>query len=182
MNTSQNWFKYVVGFVACLLIRLIPFRPPNIEPILATQMPFSKSYGKTAGFLFAFFSIVLFDLIVQKIGAWTYITALAYGLLGVWVAVYLKDKKNSSWNYVKFAIMGTLAFDIVTGLSIGPLFFGQPFIQALTGQISFTAMHLLGNVSFAAILSPAIYTFVVENKKLETFSGLGVFRTNRAEL
>src|SRR3989338_2920302 len=170
MKTSQNWFKYVVGFVACLLIRLTPFRAPNIEPILATQMPFSKIYGKTAGFLFGFLSIVVYDIITMQIGAWTFVTASAYGILGLFATVYFKNKKSSSWNYVKFAIMGTLFFDAVTGLSVGPLIFHQPFMGALAGQIPFTLLHLLGNVSFALILSPAIYSLVIKKEKSENTS------------
>ncbi len=179
-NIQKNWFKYIVGFIACLLIRLIPFRPPNIEPILATQMPFSKAYGKIAGFLFAFLSMVLFDIITGKVGMWTFITASAYGLLGLWASVYFKNKNNSSWNYAKFAVMGTLAFDIVTGLSVGPLFFHQPFMEALIGQIPFTALHLLGNVSFAVLLSPLIYKFVIENKKFESESLIAIFNPKQA--
>ena len=174
-NYKKNWFKYIVGFIACLLIRLIPFRPPNIEPILATQMPFAKAYGKYAGFAFAFLSIVIFDIFTSGIGMWTFITAFAYGLLGFWASVYFKNRKNNSWNYAKFAIMGTLAFDIVTGLSVGPLFFPQLFMEALIGQITFTALHLLGNVSFAIVLSPLIYRFVIENKKLESSSLVRIF-------
>lgn len=179
---NRNWFKYIVGFIVCLLIRLIPFRPPNIEPILATQMPFAKAYGKISGFLFASLSIMLYDILTGKIGMWTFITALSYGLLGLWAGYYLKNKNNNSFNYVKFAIMGTLAFDIVTGLSIGPLFFHQPFMEALTGQIPFTAMHLLGNTIFALVLSPAIYSFVIENKKLEIPSIVSIFKNNHAQL
>ena len=177
---KKNWFKYVVGFVVCFLIRLIPFRPPNIEPILGTQMPFSKEYGKIAGFLFAFLSLVLFDIITAKVGMWTFITASAYGLLGIWASIYFKNKANSAWNYAKFAVMGTLAFDIVTGLSIGPLFFHQPLMEALTGQIPFTLLHLLGNVCFAIILSPPIYRFVIENKKFETESIIRIFNPKQA--
>jgi uncharacterized membrane protein len=172
---KNNWFKYVIGFLVCFLIRLIPFRPANIEPILATQMPFSKAYGKIAGFSFAFLSIVLYDILTKKIGVWTLMTAFAYGFLGVWAASYFKNKNNNSWNYAKFAVIGTLAFDIVTGLSIGPLFFHQSFMQALVGQIPFTALHLAGNISFAVLLSPLIYRFVVENKKFETQSLIKVF-------
>ncbi len=179
-NIQKNWFKYIVGFIVCLLIRLIPFRPPNIEPILATQMPFAKAYGKIAGFLFAFLSMVLFDIITGKVGMWTFITASAYGLLGLWASVYFKNKNNSSWNYAKFAVMGTLAFDIVTGLSVGPLFFHQPFMEALIGQIPFTALHLLGNVSFAVLLSPLIYKFVIENKKFESESLIAIFNPKQA--
>ncbi len=177
---KRNWFKFVVAFVVCLLVRLIPFRPPNIEPILATQMPFGKAYGKIAGFTFAFLSIVLLDLIVSKVGLWTWITACSYGLLGIWAGLYLKNKKNSAWNYATFAIMGTLAFDIVTGLSIGPLFYHQPFTQALVGQLPFTGMHLLGNVGFAIILSPALHRYVVANKKLENDSIINLVAPKRA--
>lgn len=164
----KNWFKLALGFVVCLLIRLIPFRPPNIEPIMATVMPFGRAYGKTAGFLFAFASIVLFDCMVGKVGVWTLITGVAYGLVGFGAALYFKNKKSTAWNYTKYAIISTILFDAVTGFSIGPIFFGQSFMAAVIGQIPFTALHLLGNVSFAIVLSPALYTFVIENKKLES--------------
>lgn len=159
----------MLGFVVCLLIRLIPFRPPNIEPIMATVMPFSRAYGKGAGFLFAFGSMVLFDLLVGKVGIWTFITAIAYGLVGLGATVYFKNKKNTAWNYAKYAIISTILFDAVTGFTIGPIFFGQPFVAAVIGQIPFTALHLLGNISFALVLSPALYTFVIQNKNLESF-------------
>lgn len=169
MNTYiKNWFKFVLGFVVCLLIRLIPFRPPNIEPIMATVMPFGRAYGKMAGFFFAFGSMVLFDVLVGKVGVWTLITGVAYGLVGLGAALYFQNKKNTAWNYAKYAIISTILFDAVTGLSIGPIFFGQSFMPAAIGQIPFTALHLLGNVSFALVLSPALYAFVIENKKLES--------------
>lgn len=177
---SKNWFKFILGFVVCFLIRLIPFRPPNIEPILSTQMPFSKKYGAFAGFIFAFFSIVLFDVITEKIGVWTLLTAGAYGILGLSAAYYFKNKSMKRWDYVKFAIIGTIFFDAVTGLSLGPIFFQQPFMEALIGQIPFTLWHLLGNISFALVLSPAIYKFVIENKKQETQSLIKIFNPRQA--
>jgi len=152
----------------CLLIRLIPFRPPNIEPIMAATMPFSRACGKMAGFLFAFGSMVLFDVMVGKVGIWTFITAIVYGLVGLGAADYFKNKKNTAWNYAKFAVISTIFFDAVTGFTIGPIFFGQSFIAAVLGQIPFTVMHLLGNVSFALVLSPSLYAFVIENKKFES--------------
>lgn len=167
---KKNWLKYVGGFVVCLLIRLIPFRPPNIEPILATLMPFSKIYGKISGFVFGFSSIIVYDIATMQIGAWTFVTAGAYGLLGAWATVYFKNKKSSSWNYMKFAFFGTLFFDAVTGLSVGPLIFHQTFMGALMGQIPFTLYHLIGNISFALMLSPAVYNFVIKKEKLENVS------------
>lgn len=174
-NYKKNYLKFIVGFIVCILIRLIPFRPPNIEPVLAIQMPFSKAYGALGGFLFAFANIILFDSITDKLGIWTLLTALSYGVLGVWSAYYFKKHKANRANYVRFAIFGTLFFDAVTGLSIGPLFFHQSFMEALLGQIPFTGLHLLGNISFAVILSPALYKFVIENKKLETASIINIF-------
>lgn len=165
-NNKKNWIKYSTGFFFCFLFRLIPFRAPNIEPILATAMPFSKAYGKTLGFSFAFLSIFLFDMVTSGIGAWTLITASAYGLLAIWANHYFKNKKSTSLNYAKFAFMSTIAYDVVTGFSVGPLFFQQTFLQAVMGQIPFTLLHLAGNLSFAILISPLIYKFATENKKL----------------
>lgn len=166
----KNWFKFILSFVACSLIRLIPFRPPNIEPILASQMPFSRAYGGVAGFLFAFLNIVLYDFITQKLGLWTLLTAVTYGVLGFGAVYFFKKYKENKWNYVSFAVIGTLFFDGITGLSFGPLFYNQPFMEALVGQIPFTLWHLLGNISFAIVLSPSLYKFVITNKKFETSS------------
>ena len=56
---------------------------------------------------------------------------------------------------------------------MGPLFFGMPFIVALVGQIPFTALHLLGNVSFAIVLSPVIERWVLASeKKVATVSSI----------
>lgn len=163
---KNNWFKYTLGFITCMLIRFIPFRPPNIEPVLATVMPFSKSYTKIASFFFGFASIILYDILTSKIGIWTLITAIAYGFLGLWATNYFKNKSANRLNFAKFAVIGTIAYDIVTGLTIGPIFFHQTFMQALVGQIPFTALHLIGNVGFAVLLSPLVHKFIVENKKL----------------
>ncbi|MCX6753189.1 MAG: hypothetical protein NTW62_02510 [Candidatus Nomurabacteria bacterium] len=163
----KNYFKYVTGFIFCFLLRLIPFRPPNVEPILATAMPFSKEYGKLAGFFFGFFSIILYDVATARVGMWTLITGVAYGVLGLVAAVYFENKNNTSWNYAKFAILATIFYDAVTGLTVGPIFFHQSFMTALAGQIPFTLLHLVSNVGFAIVFSPLIYRYVIENKKFE---------------
>ncbi|OGI85628.1 hypothetical protein A3A01_01270 [Candidatus Nomurabacteria bacterium RIFCSPLOWO2_01_FULL_39_17] len=167
MKTNQkNYLNYVLGFIFCLLVRMIPFRPPNIEPILAVQMPFSRIFGGLLGFSFGFFSIVVYDFLTFGLGIWTLITAMAYGLLGLWAIRYFKNKKNNSLEYVKFALMSTLFYDAVTGLTLGPLFFHQSFVVALAGQIPFTILHLFGNSIFAYVLSPRIYN-LLKKKKIE---------------
>ncbi len=157
--------KFIFGMVVCLFIRLIPFRAPNIEPLLATQMPFSRVYGAWAGFLFGVLSIIAYDLLTSTLGVWTLITASAYGALGIMAHFYFLKFKASALHYAGFAVLGTLFFDAVTGLTIGPLLFNQSFAGALSGQVPFTAMHLLGNVSFALLLSPAIYNYVIKSRR-----------------
>lgn len=162
----SHFAKFSLAFVSCLLIRLIPFRPPNVEPILATQMPFAKRLGAWGGFLFAFLNIVLFDVITLKVGWWTIVTALTYGVLGIFSALYFRGRSGVR-HYALFAVAGTLFYDAVTGLGIGPLFYGQPFMEAFIGQIPFTIMHLSGNIAFAVFLSPLVDRWIVSNKKLE---------------
>jgi len=159
----------------CLLVRMIPFRAPNVEPILATTMPFSRAYGALTGFSFAVLSILLYDMVTHTLGVQTLFTASAYGVLGLWAAYYFKKNKEKKWGYVSFAVMGTLFFDAVTGLIVGPIFFHQSFYQSLVGQIPFTLLHLISNIAFALILSPAIYNFLVRKKKKQTVSIINTF-------
>lgn len=159
----KNWFKYTLTFLAVLALRLVPFRAPNIEPIMATTMPLGKVYGKLAGFLFGSLSIVIYDSITSGIGVWTAITAVAYGLVGVGASIYFANRKG--WrNYALYAIFATILYDALTGLSLGPLFFGQSFASAVVGQIPFTLLHLLGNVAFAIVLSPAIEMWAMRSE------------------
>ena len=168
-TNGKNWFKIGVGLIVCLLFRLIPFRPPNVEPILATQMPMSKVYGPLLGFAFGFLSIVLFDVLVGRVGVWTIITASTYGFLGVWSVFYFKKRAMKRKNFVMFSIWGTLVYDAITGLTVGPLFFNQPFMLALVGQIPFTVLHLIGSITFAFFVSPLVYKYLVTNQSLDTY-------------
>ncbi len=169
----EGWIKFLIGWVVVFLVRLLPFRPPNVEPILATIMPFSKRYKYLGGFLFGFLSIVLFDLAVQQVGLWTLITGIAYGLLGLGAYSFFKNRAASAKNFLVYGIVGTIAYDVVTGLSVGPLFFDQSLMEAFVGQIPFTLAHLAGTVFFALTLSPALYRWVVLNKKLESSFAFG---------
>jgi|GEM_PF-950929 uncharacterized membrane protein len=159
-------FKFIIGWTAVFLFRLIPFRPPNFEPMLATVMPFSKRYGIVGSFLFGFLGIVLYDAVTSGWGIWTVVTALCYGLLGMAAHYFFKNREASVSNFLLFGIPGTIVYDAVTML-IGPLFSHQPFMLALTGQIPFTLMHLLGTITFSILLSPALYRWVIENNTFE---------------
>ena len=160
---KKNWLKYTIAFFSVLIFRMIPFRTPNVEPIMAVIMPFGKIYGGVMAFVFGFLSIVLFDSMTSGIGVWTLVTALAYGLLGIGAQYYFKNR--SGWkSYASYAVVATIIYDAITGLTIGPLFFHQTFMISLVGQIPFTVLHLLGNVSFAIVLSPVIERWIMKSE------------------
>ena len=167
MSFTTGWLKFTNGWIVVFLFRLIPFRPPNFEPMLATIMPFSKRFGLLGSFLFGFLGIVMFDAVTSGWGVWTAVTAIAYGVLGAGSCLFFKNREATVKNFLSFGIVGTIFYDAVTGLTIGPIFQGQPFIVALSGQIPFTLMHLLGTVVFATLLSPALYKWVVKSETLE---------------
>jgi uncharacterized membrane protein len=130
---------------------------------MAVIMPFGKIYGGVMAFVFGFLSIVLFDSMTSGIGVWTLVTALAYGLLGIGAQYYFKNR--SGWkSYASYAVVATIIYDAITGLTIGPLFFHQTFMISLVGQIPFTVLHLLGNISFAIVLSPVIERWVMNSE------------------
>lgn len=161
--------KFFIGWIAVFIFRFafLPFRPPNVEPMMATLMPFSKRYGLVGSFLFAFTGIVLYDAVTSGWGPWTWVTAVLYGLLGIAAHYFFRNREATAVNFLKFGVVGTLVYDACTGLTIGPLFFDTPFAVALAGQIPFTLLHLLGTIVFAIVLSPAIYRWVVQNEALE---------------
>lgn len=158
--------KFILGWCAVFLFRLIPFRPPNFEPMLATIMPFSKRYGPVGSFLFGFLGIVLYDAVTSGWGNWTWVTAICYGLLGLAAHVFFKNRAASVKNFLVFGIPATILYDAVT-MMIGPVFGNQPFAIALAGQIPFTLMHLLGTIVFSVLLSPVLYRWVITNDAFE---------------
>ncbi|MBI5732584.1 hypothetical protein HY967_01320 [Candidatus Jorgensenbacteria bacterium] len=172
MNESRGFktgsLKFIIGWAVCFIFRLQPFRPPNVEPIMATTMPFAKRYGWIYAFVFGFLSIVLFDIATAKVGVWTWVTGFTYGALGIAASLFFKNRDSRPKNYLGFAIVGTLVYDAITGVIAGPLFFGQSFTEAFMGQIPFTINHLLGNIVFALVVSPLLYRWVLDNEVFET--------------
>ncbi len=163
---KKNKIKYIALFIVALFVRLLPFRAPNLEPIMAIQMPFAKAYGGIYSFFFGFLSIVVYDYFTSGFGVWTWISAFAYGFVGLGATLYFKNR--SGWkSYATYAFFATIAFDALTGLTLGPIFFDQPFMLALIGQIPFTAIHLLSNVSFAIVLSPMIARWIEQDEMVK---------------
>lgn len=166
MKFTTGSLKFFIGWAAVFAFRLIPFRPPNFEPMLATVMPFSKRYGPVGSFLFGFLGIVLFDAVTSGWGSWTWVTAFCYGALGVGAHYFFKHRRASVKNFLIFGIPGTVAYDAIT-MMIGPVFGHQSLAVAVSGQIPFTIMHLMGTITFSVVLAPALYRWVIENKTFE---------------
>ena len=166
MMHKENFPKYIIGLVVVILLRLLP-HPPNVEPITATLMPFAKKWGWFGGLVFGALAIVSFDIITGTLGVWSFLTIGGYATLGIVAGLYFsRFEKASRMQYVIFAIIGTLFYDALTGLTVGPLFFGQTLMSAFIGQIPFTMYHLAGNIVLAAVVSPLVERWIVTNKAL----------------
>ena len=107
-------------------------------------------------------------MVTGTAGIWTLITASAYGIVGFGAAWFFQNRAATRKNFFTFAIASTLFYDAITGLTIGPLFFHQSFTAALAGQIPFTALHVFGNAMFALLVSPALYSFLINHEKSKT--------------
>lgn len=167
MKKPKNMLKYIIGLLTVIGLRLIP-HPPNVEPIMSTMMPFAKKWGWLAGLLFTAISILAFDLITHTLGVWSLMTLFAYGVIGVAAGFYFKKRESSIKNYLIFSVIATLFYDALTGIGTGMLFFNQPFVPTVLGQIPFTLYHLAGNIVLGAVVSPLLYKWVLDNKNLET--------------
>ncbi|HNW71553.1 MAG TPA: ECF transporter S component [Candidatus Paceibacterota bacterium] len=160
--------KTILIFVGCFLFRLLPFRAPNVEPIMASIMPVGRKNGPLVGFLFGFLSIFLFDC-VTNFGSWTWITAITYGLIGAISVFYFKKFKSSPFNFAVFSFFATIVFDFITGILFAPLF-GQTMFSAFILQIPFTLLHLSGNIGFALTISPIINYWLTKDSVAKVYN------------
>jgi len=152
----KKYIKPIIVFVLILVARLIPVRPPNVEPIMASILPLGKKFGIFTASVFAFMSIFIYDSLTAGIGSYTWITALSYVLIAILGTLFMKNSPFKRGNYVTASIAGVLLYDAITGVFAGPLFFGQSLSIAFFGQIPFTALHLMGAIIFALVLSPIL--------------------------
>ncbi len=143
-------------FLTCFLglfLRLLLINLPNIEPISSLLICLSKRFNVIELFLFGFLNIFLFDIITFKFGTWTIFTALTYSFVGLGAYLVKKEKVH----YLKYSIISTIIYDVITGLIMGPVLFNQNFYEALIGQIPFSINHILGNMILAVT-----FTYVLE--------------------
>lgn len=167
MVHMANALKFGLGLIFISLLRLIQMPLPNIEPIMASMLPFARKYGQIAGFLFASLALLSFDFISGRIGAWSIYAAITYGVIGYAAGRYFSDKNRQKTKYyLGFGIIGTIFYDAVTAFLFG-MQFNQPLAMTIAGQIPFTIYHLLGSAAFILFLTPLVDGLIVENPVLE---------------
>ncbi|MDB5187526.1 MAG: hypothetical protein JWO50_46 [Candidatus Kaiserbacteria bacterium] len=155
---NRNTIKYAITWGGVFLFRLIllPWRMPNVEPLMAAVMPTSSRMSVLQSFLFAASSIAVYDAVTSGWGVWTAITAALYGATAIGAHFYFKKFASNRRHFLTYGIIATLAYDALTGFTIGPIFWGQTLSSAIIGQIPFTLMHLAGTILFALVLSPLL--------------------------
>jgi hypothetical protein len=97
--------------------------------------------------------MLAYDFLTTGLGLASLITAPAYALVaGVGANLARRYPSRELWLVAGL----TVVYDILTGLTIGPLCFGQALAVAAVGQASFTLSHVAGNVTLTALVSPWI--------------------------
>lgn len=170
LKRATDFVKCAMGLFISTLAAFAMAPLPNIEPIMATTLPYAKRHGVWVGAAFALIALAAKDYAMGMVGWWTVYAGLAYAGVGFaagYVLPRLKEVKTKHW--VGFAVVGTLAFDLVTALAFGWQF-GQPLAMTLIGQIPFTLMHLAGNVALVGVFSPLLSKHWVENKALDAWT------------
>jgi len=167
--------KMIAGLVLCIAARLALMPLPNVEPIMGIMLPFAKKYGAIVGAAFAFLALASIDFVTGRLGLWTLYCGAAYAGLGYAAGTWLPRFKTSRWRFAGFAALGVIAYDAVTAFAFG-MQFGQPLWATALAQIPFTAMHLVGGVGFAAIVSPFLYVRFLESGSASPTAG-GVNRS-----
>ena len=164
---TSGWVKMFIGIGFCTLWRLAPFRPPNVEPVMATTMPFARRFGMLGNALFAALNMVIFDLLTSGFTQWTIVTAVTYAVVGMGASLFL-GKSRGVLPYLLYAIVATIFYDAITGVVAGSLLFGMSWKEGFIGQIPFTINHLIGNSILAVALSPLVEWWITTNDALET--------------
>jgi uncharacterized membrane protein len=149
-------------------IRLIKIIPNN-DPIMSMALPFSRRSSALTSVLFPLITMVSFDVVTGYVGAWTAVTAIMYGLIGLCFHYFLKGRENVGIKtYLGCGIVGVLAFDLVTGVIATPLLFPpMTFMEALIGQMPFTLMHLITTSAFIIVVTPLLDKQVLMNARLD---------------
>ena len=155
----KSFLSRVVLANALRLFRIFP----NNDPIMGFMLPEArKSMLKSA--LFAFVTMIIFDIITMQVGVWTIVTASVYALFAIGVSFFFKKIKTAKISYYLGAVtIGILIFDIITGPIMSSMLFNQSLMLTIIGQIPFTLMHLVSGLTWVAVIAP-FYDLDIRNQ------------------
>jgi hypothetical protein len=166
MRTKHYTLKLAIAYVVSFGLRLLPLRPANVEPIMATFLPFSHRVNGLVNALLTSASMVLYDALTFGIGSWTWTTAITYGAIAWAASLYFGRITPNRIHYVGFSLVATLLFDLITGPIAISLLTGSKFWLVTMAQVPFTISHLVSNALLAAIVVPWLAKVLVDNPAL----------------
>ncbi|MBT4855659.1 hypothetical protein HOM50_01685 [bacterium] len=153
----NNGLILVVTWLTCLAIRL-SFSPLlYLDPFPGVFLLINRQLKGVNGFLFIASQFFCFDYLTNTLGIWTLLIAIAYGTIEFGLNHYVKQHHYTIWNGLLYTAIAVLSFDCI-GMAIGPLFFQQPILSAVLGQIPFTLEHLVRASIFTTALNMLIQT------------------------
>lgn len=159
---------FLAGFITLFFRLITPLLGlPNVTPLMATELACTRAYGPWIGGLYAATGIVAFDIITDTVSLVTFWASLCYMIIGISASNWMRGRCLEKRDFLVISILGTLFFDLVTGVLIVPLQpYHQSMAEALVGQIPFTLYHLMGNVFFAQFIV-WFYSQIMANPALE---------------
>ncbi len=158
----SRFLKVALLWLACIAVRALPWRIPNVEPVMAAMLPVSAVSGVVLSAVFPAVAMVAFDVMGGAVGIWTPVTALSYAAIGLLASRLFAGKTIRPLSAGFFALYSTLLYDAVTA-ALGPLAFGQGWIETYVGQVPFTINHVLGNIVLCALFSPLLQRWLVSS-------------------
>lgn len=173
------WIKCILGWLICFAIILVPLQPYSIfiggfplgdaHPMIAILMPFAEKLGVLGSAIYTLiYSISFFAIWRPDLPNWIFVQGFAYAVVLALAALLLKKNKVKILGYVLYAFIGSILFDIIYRVPVGPLQYGQPILSALKEQMPYTFMRAIINTIYALILSFPIYRWIVMNPRLES--------------
>ncbi len=141
METNKTIMHELILWLSCFITHLVSCLLIPIDPLPAWLFLSKRSARSIV--IFIGMQFIALSYITHTVGWWLPYTVSAYSALGYLSTQFAQIIKKSMLNTLLISSIFIITFDVATGLFLGPVFYNQPFIQALFGQIPFTLWHLL---------------------------------------
>ena len=157
-----KFFLFSFSLTLSLLLRTFKIFS-NLDPIFALFL-LNRNFDKKYLIIGILSNFLIFDYISNQIGIWTFFSPVCYIFLLLFCDNLIFYNKSLTCN-LRYTIFFTVIFDLVTA-STGPIFFGQLWFEMLIGQIPFTMMHLISNIT-AYLVFCFVRTKIYFNERIQ---------------